>query len=184
MIGAVLDACVLFQAPLRDTLLRAADAGMYLPFWSLEILEEVRRNLVQDAKLTPAQAARLVEVMQAAFPGALVVGDLQATTASMRNHPKDRHVLAAAVASGAGVVVTHNIKDFQAADLDGTGVVAQSPDDFLLRLFAEHAEGLLLVTEEQAAQLRSPRRSWEGIIKSLEGLAPRFAAAVRQLPRP
>jgi hypothetical protein len=42
----VLDACVLFPASIRDTLLRAADAGLYRVYWSELILEEVRRNLI------------------------------------------------------------------------------------------------------------------------------------------
>lgn len=33
----VLDACVLVPHPLFDTLLRAADAGLYEPRWSAEI---------------------------------------------------------------------------------------------------------------------------------------------------
>jgi predicted nucleic acid-binding protein len=170
--GAVLDACVLFQAPLRDTLLRAADAGLYLPFWSLEILEEVHRNLVRDAKLAPAQATRLVDTMQAAFPEALVT-ELAATAATMRNHPKDRHVLAAAVVAEAGVIVTHNVKDFPAAALEGTGVAVQTPDDFLMELFADHARSLLLVTQNQAAQLRSP------VSDSIPSSVPRKPFAVR-----
>jgi hypothetical protein len=46
---------------------------------------------------------------------------------------------------------------------------------------SNHARSLLLVTQNQAAQLRSPRRTWNGVVKSLEALAPRFAAAVRRL---
>jgi len=39
--GVVLDACVLIPASLRDTLLRAAEQGMYQMHWSELILEEV-----------------------------------------------------------------------------------------------------------------------------------------------
>ena len=45
--GVVLDACVLIPATLRDTLLRAAEQGMYRLHWSNQILEEVRRNLIK-----------------------------------------------------------------------------------------------------------------------------------------
>jgi hypothetical protein len=44
--GAAFDANVLFPFTLRDTLLRAAEAGVYQLYWSEAILEEVRRNLV------------------------------------------------------------------------------------------------------------------------------------------
>lgn len=44
--GVVIDACVLVQAPVRDTLLRAAALGLYRPLWSEETLAEVERTLV------------------------------------------------------------------------------------------------------------------------------------------
>ena len=61
---AVLDASVLFPAAVRDTLLRAAAAGLYQLAWSDVILEEVRRNLVTSARATQEQAQRLVDTMQ------------------------------------------------------------------------------------------------------------------------
>jgi hypothetical protein len=44
----------------------------------------------------------------------------------------DWHVLAAAIKAGAQVVVTRNLKDFPASDLQSWGVEAKSPDDFVL----------------------------------------------------
>jgi len=41
---AVLDANVLRQAPVRDTLLRLAETKVLAVFWSAEILAEVERN--------------------------------------------------------------------------------------------------------------------------------------------
>jgi hypothetical protein len=43
---AILDANVLYQAPLRDTLLSAAELGLFEPYWSATILAEVERNLI------------------------------------------------------------------------------------------------------------------------------------------
>ncbi len=46
-LGVVLDANILFSAPLRHTLLRAANAGLFRLHWTDEILEEVRCNLIE-----------------------------------------------------------------------------------------------------------------------------------------
>ena len=53
---AVLDASVLYPLPLRDTLLRVAEAELYDPCWSEQILDEVARNLTADHRVTEAQA--------------------------------------------------------------------------------------------------------------------------------
>ncbi len=65
--GAVLDASVLFPAAVRDTLLRAAGAGLYQLYWSTDILEEVRRNLVKSGRATQEQAQRLVDICSRRF---------------------------------------------------------------------------------------------------------------------
>src|SRR3712207_360231 len=103
-LGAVLDASVLFPAAVRDTLLRAAAAGLYQVRWSDEILEEVRRNLVSTGRATHEQAQRLIDMMRQAFPEAVVEG-YEALVQLMTNDAKDRHVLAAAVASRVQVIV-------------------------------------------------------------------------------
>src|SRR5919202_4811570 len=108
---AVLDASVLFPAAVRDTLLRAAASGLYQLYWSDEILDEVRRNLVASGRATPEQAQRLGDVMQGAFPEASVPG-YEVLIDHMANDPKDRHVLAAAVVSQAQIIVTDNLRHF------------------------------------------------------------------------
>lgn len=94
----VLDSCVLYPLPLRDTLLRAAERELFVPLWSKRIFDEVARNLIADRRSTDEQATRMTAAMNAAFDSATVadpaIAQLEAT---MGNHPKDRHVLAAAV---------------------------------------------------------------------------------------
>ncbi len=77
--GAILDANVLIMAGPRDTLLRAAAAGLYRPYWSEEILREVRRNLIDilTTRGNPnptAAAEHLIDTIREEFPEALVEG--------------------------------------------------------------------------------------------------------------
>ena len=96
MAVSVLDACVLYPASLRDTLLRAAQAGLYVPRWSRDLLEEMARNLLEHGAVTPESAARLLNAMRTTFPQALVT-DYDDLIPQLTNHPKDKHVLAAAI---------------------------------------------------------------------------------------
>ena len=61
---ALIDANVLFPALLRDTLLRAAEAGLYMPRWTTTILDEVSRNLVASGRITRQSLTRLLEAME------------------------------------------------------------------------------------------------------------------------
>ena len=67
--------------------------------------------LEREADVDPGKTSRLIEQLQQAFPTSEVV-NYDALIDAMTCHPKDRHVLAAAVAGGAQVVVTFNVKDF------------------------------------------------------------------------
>lgn len=93
---AVLDACVLVNACLRDTLLRLAEEPrLYIPLWSSEILEETARTLKGPSfGLTEIQVDRLMDRIQSAFPEATVEGYGHLIDA-MLNDAGDRHVLAA-----------------------------------------------------------------------------------------
>ncbi len=93
--GVVLDACALFPASLRDTLLRAARAGLYRLQITDNILEEVYRNLVKKGIPAPS-AKRLVDEVKRNFPQFFVVQH-NLLIPSMPINEKDRHVLAAAL---------------------------------------------------------------------------------------
>lgn len=96
---ATLDTNVLFPSQLRDTLLDLSDAGLYLCRWSAETLNEVNRNLAKRSGVGPDGARRLIAALRAAFPSATVLNSFDPGSAAvLLVHPKDRHVLAAAVA--------------------------------------------------------------------------------------
>jgi predicted nucleic acid-binding protein len=146
---AVLDTCVLYPVWVRDVLLSLAEAELYQPLWSPQILQELVENLAQLRP--PPDARRLVEQMSLAFPEALVT-DFESLVAEMGCHPKDAHVLAAAVCGEAQFVVTANLKDFPATATDPHAIVAVHPDQFCMVLFEQGPERVISTLRARAAQ--------------------------------
>jgi len=179
-LAAVLDASVLYPLPLRDTLLRVAAIELYDPFWSERILDEVTRNLIADARATGKQASNLVSAMQEAFDEAIVPEDAIARLEpAMTNHPEDRHVLAAAVASDAQAVVTLNLKHFPVETCEPFAIEALHPDTFLLDLYGLDSDRVLDVVERQAAVLSRPPMTTNDLLARLAATVPTFAQTLR-----
>jgi predicted nucleic acid-binding protein len=161
-LAALLDASVIVPASLNDTLLLAAEAGLYRVYWSAHILDEVQRALVSDGMTTVDQAEKRLSAMRNAFPGAMVVGS-RTLVSQMTNHPKDRHVTAAAVAAEAKVIVTSNLRDFPQASLMPYGILATSPDDFHIDLDDRAPALMTRIVVRQAAGLRRPSATPEDV---------------------
>lgn len=170
----VLDANVLYPFFLRDTLLRAAQAGLYQLYWTDEVLDEACRNLVKNQQMSEEQAMKLCGAMTDAFPESMVV-DYAKLIPSMQNDEKDRHVVAAAVRCGAQVIVTTNLRDFTPLP---DGIEAQPPDEFLCDLFDLNPELLLEIVREQAAALKNPPIAFEELLRYLGKSVPHFAKCV------
>jgi len=73
--------------------------------------------------------------------------------------PDDRHVVAAAIHSGAETIVTFNLKDFPSGALDRYNLDAQHPDDFIVDLFDLHPASVLQALAEQRASLKRPPKT-------------------------
>jgi predicted nucleic acid-binding protein len=177
---AILDACILFRAALRDTLLRAAEKGIYEVYWSDKILEEVNRNLIKTDKMDEQQVQRLLSAMRRFFPSATVKG-FESLIPEMKNDPKDRHVLAAAVMAEAEIIVTSNLQDFPKSALSTYDIEALSPDEFLIYLFNQNPEIMTQIIIEQAAQMRRPPTTVTDVLNALAVDAPSFVEMVRSL---
>jgi predicted nucleic acid-binding protein len=111
---AVVDANVLYSIELTDVLLTCATHRLVRLRWSVEILDEVRRNLQQRPQLSEEAIDYRIDRMNTALPDALAPVR-PALAASMPVDEKDRHVLALAVDVEANVIVTSNPRDFPAA---------------------------------------------------------------------
>lgn len=185
LFAVVLDTCVLYPAHLRDTLLRLAERRLFRALWSLDIIEELRRNLVQDG-FFPEKVDRLIGEMRSAFPDAEVAG-YKSLVEGLDCDPKDRHVLAAAVRADAAAIVTFNESDFPATSVEPFEIEVIGPDAFLLDQLDLAPK---IVLDELGLQAAANRRAPNTLLQLLDALAlagaPDFAAGVRKQngPRP
>ena len=149
----VLDACVLVNAGLRDTILRLAETPrLFIPKWSEEIIAETTRTLQKRIGRTKEDTDYLCAELRRAFPEAWVSG-YQSLEAGLTNHPKDRHVLAAAIVCGAQQIITFNLKHFPDEALAGFGISARHPDRFLFNQFNLNEALVVQKFSQQAHQI-------------------------------
>jgi predicted nucleic acid-binding protein len=175
----VYDANVLYPNTLRDLLIRIAQSGMVQAKWTSEILDEMTGALLRNRPdITPARLGRLRDLMNAAVRDSLVTGYEPLIEGLKLPDPDDRHVLAAAVKSGAQVIVTRNLKHFPAADLAQWDIEAKSPDSFVLDQVGIKGRVVAGCIRQIADSRISPPESVEDVLTQLErsGLVESVAA--------
>lgn len=147
-------------------------AGLYQPKWSEEILAEAERNLARHTGAATAQ--RRMNQLREILPGAMVA-DYGEHLVGPTNDPKDRHVVAAALASEATTIVTGNLRDFHPIPKTMKAVL---PDTFLYQ-FIDHVGTLIEVLERVRAQWPNPP-TYERLLEKLGKFAPQFASEMRR----
>ncbi|MEI2804536.1 RSP_2648 family PIN domain-containing protein [Albidovulum sp.] len=149
---ALLDACVLYPTVLREILIGAARAGLYTPLWSDRILGEWARAVVKLGPGAELVAQAEIAALKAAFPAAVVAPREGLASRLWLPDPDDVHVLAAAIAGGADVIVTFNAADFPRGVLAGEGIAREDPDRFLLGLWQDAPATVAAVVEAVRAE--------------------------------
>lgn len=190
--AAVLDTCVLYGTLTRDLLLGSAEAGLFRPVWSAEILEELARSLVQGAGCTEEQLSHLTQCMNEAFPDAALSApsELVASISRQLKDPDDAHVIATAVVAKADAINTRNLEHFPDRVLEQYRLQAIGPDDFLVNQWDLEAKVMLKVALGCHGKLKKNSPNWAEWIGRLrkQGVGLHlFAArleAARQSPEP
>lgn len=160
-----LDACVLYGPVARTIVLRAAEAGLLAPRWSPRVLAEWQIAAARKGGLEAEdRAADAIADIEARFPAARVepapgAGDTYALPDYGLPDLADAHVLAAALAAGAELILTFNIRDFPARRLAAHGLVARHPDGFLWELLGEAPGAIDAAIREATAGTGNPRRA-------------------------
>ncbi len=183
--SVLVDADVLYPVYLRDVLLRFAYAGVFQVHWTDQIIHEMAANIKKKVPESHHDRVdRTVAQMHQAFPEARVTGH-ENLISSMTNHPKDRHVLAAAVQAGADVIVTSNVKDFSRSSCEPHNIDVQPPDDFLCYQWELRSpEYLTYILEDWASDLQNPSIPLETLLEEhLHNRVPRFSETVLEFVR-
>lgn len=165
---ALLDANVLYPAPLRDYLLHVANLDVYKPKWSSQIQEEWIRNLlINRPDLSKEALERTRAAMDSAFPDANVENYEDLISAIKLSDEDDRHVAAAAIRGKADVIITLNLKDFPESVLSNYDMDVQSPDEFILNLINQDRKKCLKALENQVRSLNHPPKTRGEVLKTL-----------------
>lgn len=165
---AILDANVIYPAPVRDLLLNLADLEIYSPKWSEIIHEEWIRNLlIKRIDLSKTKLLKTVQVMNSVFPDAEVHGFEELIDELILPDPDDRHVLAAAIKSGADAIITFNQKDFPVKYLKEYGIDIYTPDKFLIQLHKLSPETVKRAFKNQLDSLKNPPQTKKELIETL-----------------
>ena len=182
MVRAVLDACVLYPTVLREILIGAADAGLYAPVWSARILAEWRHAAQRLGEEQAAVAGAEIALLRLVHPAAEAPEPPEAAAGYDWPDPADRHVVETALAAGAGVIVTANLRDFPTRALSALGLRAVHPDPFLLGLWQSDAAPVS--ASVRAAHDRAQALGGPVALRDLMGRArlPRLGKALARVP--
>ena len=145
-----------------------------MPVWSVEILDEVRRNQVGKFNWDDDLADYWRREVEDAFPSASE-DRYQPYVDRCANDVKDRHVLAAGISSQADSIVTFNLKHFPKAALEPWGIEAITPSTFLLSLYELRPAVVVSKIDDMSADRYRDRM---GTLVALHRTVPGFALTV------
>ncbi|MCX8507851.1 MAG: PIN domain-containing protein [Rhodobacteraceae bacterium] len=149
---ALLDACVLYPTVLREILIGAARLGLYQPRWADRILEEWARATVKLGPGAEVVARGEITSLKLAFPKAAILPPPTLASRLWLPDPNDVHVLAAAIAGGADVIITFNASDFPRHSLSEEGLDRQDPDQFVMGLHDRAPDRIAALCEQVRAE--------------------------------
>ncbi|MCT4556181.1 MAG: PIN domain-containing protein [Pelagimonas sp.] len=150
----LLDTCVLFPTVMREMLLGVAGQGAYTPLWSARIEEEWARAARKIGPDGEAQARSEIAMLRIGFPKATVSWPPSLESRLWLPDPADLHVLAAAIAGSADLIITLNAKDFPRNILEEEGLKRLDPDAFLMQHWKDAPDLVQQVGDEVLATAR------------------------------
>ncbi len=158
----LLDTCVIYPTVMRQMLLGVAGKGVFTPLWSARIIGEWQRAAQKLGPEGVAQAGAEAALLAANWPEAEVRYAPSLEARLWLPDPADRHVLAAAIAGSAELIVTLNAKDFPRNTLAEEGLTRVDPDGYLHGVWRAQPELVVQVAHDVLDEAnRLSGRAWE-----------------------
>ena len=178
----ILDACVMYPAPLRSYLMYLANTGLFRARWTEQINDEWIRNLQNNQpNLDPIKLKRTRALMNANVPDCLVEGYESLINGIALPDLDDRHVVAAAIKGQAESIITFNLKDFPTNTLDPLGLTAIHPDEFLCDMFDLDSSSCVKAAQQQRGSLKKPPMDTSEFLTCLQKQKlPRFVSKLKR----
>lgn len=165
------DASVLYPASLRSLLMYLGLSDLFRARWTEEIHDEWIRSLLRNRpELSAAALTRTRQLMNMHMEGAIIHGYENLIPSITLPDPDDRHVLAAAIYGRVDLIVTYNLNDFPATELNRYGIEAQHPDEFLAHLFDLNPHAVIGAVRQQRSKLQNPPVSPSELLALMERL--------------
>lgn len=127
----LLDTCVIYPTVMRQMLLGVAGKGVFTPLWSARIVGEWLRAAERLGQGGLAQARAEAALLARDWPDAEVTYPPSLEKRLWLPDSGDIHVLAAAIAGTADMILTLNARDFPRNVLAEDGIGRSDPDTFL-----------------------------------------------------
>ena len=180
---ALLDACVLYPLAMADALMSLSTTGLYAAKWTRRIEEEWISALELDRPDLESRLDLRRDAMREAVPdweveeGAWLPleGGLQLPD------PKDRHVLAAAIAGHADCIVTANLKDFPSVITSPLGIEVIHADQFIVAQWDLDPLVVVAAFKRMRARWKKPQASASDFASAMDrGGLPAVAQRLRE----
>ena len=166
----LIDANVLYSVAMSDAMMEVLLTGIYAAKWSQRIDEEWTTNLAANHNRPVSDFYTRRDLMHQVCPDWEVPEQAWRMIESSIElpDPKDKHVLAAAIAGHADSIVTCNLKDFPAEVLEPLGITALHPDEFLLQQLELNPLTVLPAFKRMRGRLKNPTFTPEYFVAALE----------------
>ena len=175
----LLDTCVIYPTVMRRMLLGVAGQGVFTPLWSPRIIAEWQRAARKLGPEGVVQAGAEAALLAADWPKAEVRYAPSLEARLWLPDPADTHVLAAAIAGSADMIVTLNAKDFPRNILAEEGLARMDPDGYLHGVWRAQPGVVAEVAREVLSEARRlSGRAWEMRALMKKARLPRLGKAL------